>query len=1531
TVGNSASAGSNKISGLYLGDTSPLYFGADNDINFSFNNALSTLQIAMGNNDLNFDSDTLFIDGSASTVGIGTTVATSKLNVGGDILLAGTGADTLSSNANELVLQQTGDTYGTTRLRLQHRDGANGAIFENAGSHELVDFGFRTPSAVTRNIRLENRGSAVAGSPTFHIGGANPDAPSLGVGDSYVAVAGSLVIGGYTQPGNNLSVLGTGYVSGNFGLGTASPDFALQVNGVVAPETTDQDMGTSSLRWDIFGNTINADSTVTLTGLGTGVDNTVLVLDSSNNVTTDEIDARVWGTTLLDSSTGAANYLARFTDGDTLGIGTVYDTGTNVGIGTTNPAETLDVQGNVRLTTSQFRIANETAFSAEGSIVEGDWEQYVLAGTGVNRTLRMGVTNDGYTKSEIEFENNNSVNGTIALKTSDGSVGSAIRLFVNGLGNIGIGTTAPNERLDLRGAIYIGDTSAPGVTTNRLYATSGNLFWNGTQLNAGGASPFTDGGTYLYPTANETLGNSASAGANKLTGIYLGDSSPLSFGLDNDIGFNYNNATSMLNVTQGSADVNFDANTLFVDGSANAVGIGTTTPGAQLDVAGRVKLGSNITYANNTTQVIIGSNNGSDPQCGLWSCGLAYNEQLNSLAASGGYYGTLGSVTNNTAGSNFVVGAHYAANTLVNSGAVEGVAASANVGAGVTVSSNIRGLFTSVGSSHSSGVATIAEATSIWSFDNFADNTNITNLYGIKSQLSGLGTGSIISNLYGHYIDADSSDGTVTKSFGLYITNVRDPAFAAANDFGIYQEGSNDYNYFAGNLGIGTSAPTQAFQVVGNSIISGYTKINNVAIGGSAPGITGCNDFSDMICGGSNLWLGASSGGGQVYFEDDLNINGQDITAAGSFSGAGLTDCDTTNSKLLWDSTSGDFSCGTDRASATIVKPTVEAVTSSTIPQADDHLTFSVGANETWVVQYNLRVSSPNLGGIAVGVSAPSGANCKFVAGELENNVANAQNGCAVTAATAMNLGTGVLTTDPAIVYGMVTTGATSGNVELWWAQATANATPSRVHEGSFLIAFKSSGADLAESYNTRDKSIKPGDVVSVDPTLKNGVKKSTGAYDEKVLGIVPTQPGIVLSDGSPPVGTKSVLLALAGRVPVKVNLENGPIKAGDYLTTSSIPGEAMKATKSGIAIGKALEDYNGSSSTIFEEGKVMTFVELGYYSPDIKLNADGNLDVVVENDKYVAKYTDGSTIEQKGGFAEAVIASLTSGKIDVKELFLGDIDVRAKLEELIAAQDGNQIQLQSLLSQLNEQENLTASQAAQLAANTQQLSAMQNASGSGEMQASSSGLIAQLSDRVSFLEQMLYGQDVGAVLGVQSGGIASESGSLSELLVDKPIRFSEDTIFDEDLTVLGDARFNDISLTGAISNGLLTINGFDDSTATPSATISTLNGSLKLQHLGLGEVDIMAGKVRIDTQGNMIIAEGVLKGNDEFRGTIKLPRNAKSVRVDRNWTEAPATVIASPDFETYVWISELDEDGFTINVKDSSTQAQDLFWAAIF
>lgn len=71
--------------------------------------------------------------------------------------------------------------------------------------------------------------------------------------------------------------------AGNVGIHESTPDYPLQVNGVIAPSTTGANLGTSTLRWDLYGNDIFANAGVMLTGIGTGT-GTTLVIDGSGNV-----------------------------------------------------------------------------------------------------------------------------------------------------------------------------------------------------------------------------------------------------------------------------------------------------------------------------------------------------------------------------------------------------------------------------------------------------------------------------------------------------------------------------------------------------------------------------------------------------------------------------------------------------------------------------------------------------------------------------------------------------------------------------------------------------------------------------------------------------------------------------------------------------------------------------------------------------------------------------------------------------------------------------------------------------------------------------------------------------------------------------------------------------------------------------------------------------------------------------------------------------------------------------------------------
>jgi|GEM_PF-5230840 len=188
-------------------------------------------------------------------------------------------------------------------------------------------------------------------------------------------------------------------------------------------------------------------------------------------------------------------------------------------------------------------------------------------------------------------------------------------------------------------------------------------------------------------------------------------------------------------------------------------------------------------------------------------------------------------------------------------------------------------------------------------------------------------------------------------------------------------------------------------------------------------------------------------------------------------------------------------------------------------------------------------------------------------------------------------------------------------------------------------------GADLAEYYYSTE-SLEAGDIVVIDSSGDgDDVRKSEQSYSGGLLGVVSTQPGLILGskalDGFP--------IALTGRIPVKFSMENGPVKAGDYLTSASKPGYAMRATGAGPTIGKALSDSlnademadceaaEDTKTPAVKCGYVTIFVEHGNFSGlpieqlmqemQISVSTDGVLiedsdDGLVENDEDILDET---------------------------------------------------------------------------------------------------------------------------------------------------------------------------------------------------------------------------------------------------------------------------------------------------------------------
>ena len=311
--------------------------------------------------------------------------------------------------------------------------------------------------------------------------------------------------------GGDFALTGNLDASGSLAVGTANA-FAVNTSGAITAATG-----------------ITSSGTIAFSGLGTGTDNTVLILNGSNQVTTDEIDSRVWGSTLLDDTE----------------------------IGTTVQAYDAQLDDLSGLTPSDgnFIVGNGTNFVAES----GNTARTSLGlGTGDSPTFT-GVTVSGLTASSAVYTDG-SKNLTSTAPTS-GALGYWSRTGTT------LTPTTSGDNITTTGALSAGAGSAFNVDNSGAITAVASITTTGAYTQSGtGANTFS-GSTSVTPV------NSAGGSANALT---LSGTLGAFNGSDTFRGLylNYTNAnhTSTANVFNG---IDIAAITGDADATETAMAIGS--------------------------------------------------------------------------------------------------------------------------------------------------------------------------------------------------------------------------------------------------------------------------------------------------------------------------------------------------------------------------------------------------------------------------------------------------------------------------------------------------------------------------------------------------------------------------------------------------------------------------------------------------------------------------------------------------------------------------------------------------------------------------------------------------------------------------------------------------------------------------------------------------------------------------------------------------------------------------------------------
>jgi hypothetical protein len=100
---------------------------------------------------------------------------------------------------------------------------------------------------------------------------------------------------------------------------------------------------------------------------------------------------------------------------------------------------------------------------------------------------------------------------------------------------------------------------------------------------------------------------------------------------------------------------------------------------------------------------------------------------------------------------------------------------------------------------------------------------------------------------------------------------------------------------------------------------------------------------------------------------------------------------------------------------------------------------------------------------------------------------------------------------------------------------------------------------------------VQNGDIIT---STTNGYKLSDSPYDPQIFGVVSLNPAVYLKDST---AKNDIPVISQGQVLIRVSSQNGTIAAGDYITSSTIPGIGEKATDNGYVLGQTTQAYQSN------------------------------------------------------------------------------------------------------------------------------------------------------------------------------------------------------------------------------------------------------------------------------------------------------------------------------------------------------------------
>ena len=493
--------------------------------------------------------------------------------------------------------------------------------------------------------------------------------------------------------------------------------------------------------------------------------------------------------------------------------------------------------------------------------------------------------------------------GNITLGTD-----SSRNIILNG-GNVGIGTTSPSNRLGVAGSGYFaGDLAAANITATGTLTVIGTNF---SMPSDGAAIRFANSGSNgTLQTLGGVLTLANSAGTSGSDSLVINTSASgrrLSLRSDETRISNFNNSTEFARFT------------------STGLGIGTTTPATKLQVFGSgeaVRFGDNT---NSSTYVGVAHLGGVTPRSMF-----GYNAVSGNTVVQGG----------TTKGIEFNVNA----NTF-GSGQAMTITSGGNIGIGTT---------------------SPTDKLTIWGDGQYLRFSN--------------------SNEPNTYYTRMGSSYSINNAFGIYQ--------GATQVFGTSWDGARTFlNPTGGNVGIGTTSPSNRLEVGGSGYFSGnFTAANVTATGNTSSAnasTTNLTVSSNAYFAGSGVWNSSGNIGvgtttpsnklevsGSAYISGDLTLanliatgtlvarplqtNVQGFTFYNSNYGIGIDGSDMVLTTNASQGISFKAAGGTGNVNGTSLMRIMASTGNVGIGTAAPESTLHLQGSSTSALQYPLKIASGN-------------------------------------------------------------------------------------------------------------------------------------------------------------------------------------------------------------------------------------------------------------------------------------------------------------------------------------------------------------------------------------------------------------------------------------------------------------------------------------------------------------------------------------------------------------------------------------------